>query len=64
MAIKWNDLDKLIDLNCNLNGQLNYLIQIENGVYYSPLMLATIKGHHQLVEYILKDPFVNINIRC
>ena len=27
-------------------------------------MFATIKGYHQIVKYVLQDPFININDTC
>jgi len=53
----------MIDLTSYENGQFNFKIQIEKNVYYYPIMLATVVGKPDILEYILKDQFIDINVK-
>jgi len=59
MAIKYQDDLKLKDIGGD-RIDVNFLIEIEQGVFYPPIILATVYGFAEGLKILLSNPMIDI----
>ena len=61
-AVRFDDIEKLMVLGaCDLLD-LNFKIEIKKGIFYTPLMIAAIKGHSNSLKSLLKNKGLDLEI--
>ena len=60
-SIKYTDTDHLKDLAIDGDTNLNFEIEVEEDVYYSPLMVASVVGCVPVLEILLTNPGIDLN---
>ena len=61
LAIKYDDHNKLGDMGAKSEINFNFMIEVEPGKMYHPLIIASILGHVDCLKCILQNQTIDIN---
>ena len=60
-AIKYEDEEMFKDLGGGEEQDLTFLIEVEDGVFFYPILVAIVIGNTKILREILKNPSVKAN---
>ena len=62
-SIKYTDAEHLKNLSIDGDVDLNFQIEVEEGTFYSPLMVASVIGFVPVLEILLTNPGIDLNYK-
>ena len=60
-AVRYDNYDKLVDLGAGEQVNINFLIEVAKGLFYTPLMLCVSLGHVDSLKVILENRSLDID---